>query len=171
MPDYSYTLYDSLNFGATANAENILFQTVQGGDSTHTETFTNMRGPGQLPTNEAFTVSKVALIVDKVMAKADVINMFMTSIFQLIVANLTILKVPSQMVVAYSAYGGSILEATIADTMSIGLLGNGYSLDLPVKIKGGTPFQVRVLSGQAVTASSLIKAALIGTLTMEGSIS
>lgn len=170
MPDYSYVIFDSANFGASANAESILFQTVQGGDATHNEPYTNARGSGQFPPGEKFLVKRVGLMVDKVTNKADVQNMFVTSVFQLDVANVTVLKIPGQLAVARSAYSGSALEATIVDTMTVGLMGDGYMLDLPITINGGIPFRVRLLSGQAVTASSLVKAFLDGVLTMAGSI-
>ncbi|SRR5260221_7332542 len=170
MPDINlrYMLYDTVVFGATANAESILFQVASGADATHNEQFTNMRGAGSLPQTEKMVVDKVSVVIDKVLAKADVVDIFNGSILEIRVADFTVLKGPSALFIDASAYGGSISVAAATDVTSIALKGDGYELDQTITLPGGTPFKVRVLQGPAVTAGTNIKVVLHGIYTVSG---
>lgn len=168
MAELDFVLYDTVPFGATANAEFNLFQITQGGDSTHNEQFTNMRGAGALPQNESFKVNWIGVVVDFQTVKADVDTMFNSSFLEVRVADFSRLKAPTALFVSNSAYGGGALEATIVDTITVGLMGDGFHLNIPIDIKGGDPFRVRVVQGPAITAASNMKVCLRGTYSIAG---
>lgn len=169
MADLRYFLYDTVTYGATANAESILFQVASGGDATHNEQFTNMRGAGSLPQQEKFEVDWIGMVVDSVFAKADLVQVLDSSIFEIRVADFSVIKAPAALFIAQSAYGGAPLQATIVDTPTIALLGDGYELDKHIEINGGTPFKVRILQGPAVTAGTKFKVILGGIYTVASS--
>lgn len=164
----SYGLYDTVVFGATANAESILFQVTSGADATHNEQFTNMRGAGVLPATEDFIVNKISVAVDKALAVADVPTIFNGSILEVRLADFTMIKMPIVLFIDASAFSGSLQLAAAANNASIGLMGDGYELKKPIHIPGATPFKVRVLQGPAVTAGTNIKVVLQGDYTLAG---
>lgn len=167
MPDYRYVLYDTAAFGTSADTEHVLFQVAQGGDSTHTEDFTNMRGAGALPGEEAFSVDKISVAVDGVHGanEADVAQIWDGAFIEVRVADKTVFKAPARLCAEASAYGGAYTQGTAADATFVGLLGNGYSLDIPIEIPGGTAFRVRLYQDTALTASTQVKVCLHGILT------
>lgn len=167
MPDYSFVLYDTAPFGASAGTEHVLFQVSQGSDSTHTEAYTNSRGAGQLPTEEKMLVERIHVIVDHNTAIADVPKIFNASFLEIRVSDKTIFKAPLAMLSSFNAYGGHYSQAAAADEAVIGLIGVGYELKIPILIPGGVSFRIRVYQGTAVTAASNLKVALEGTLTMQ----
>lgn len=163
-----YFLYDTVVFGATANAESILFQVASGADATHNEQFTNMRGAGSLPQTESMEVDWIGVIIDTLLAKADVVKIFDGSILEIRVADFSVIKAPTALFIAQSAYGGNQIQAAAADSMTIGLLGDGYELDKHIMLPGGTPFKVRMLQGPAVGAGANLKVVLGGTYHVSG---
>jgi len=158
------TLYDTWQPGTTANAEATLFQTPQGGDATHNEQFTNMRGAGQLPSEEKFTLRNIKLIIDEQIAEADFDTRLYTSFIELRVKDKTLLKAPSAMFFAHSAYGGHFTQATAALTQAIGPAGNGFELRIPITIDGGVRFLVRCVQGAAFASAIDHKIVLEGEL-------
>ncbi len=167
MADYTATLYDTAVFGTTAGAEHTLFQVAQGGDSTHVEAFTNMRGAGSLPNDEDFRVDEIAVFPDVNASAADLQNMTIGSFLEVRVSDKTVLKAPLAMFMKHAAYGGLYTQATAANEALIGLLGDGYKLPIPIAIPGGTSFRVRIYQGTAMSAASQnLKVALNGVLTM-----
>lgn len=163
-----YVLYDTVVYGATANAESILFQVISGGDATHNEQFTNSRGAGVLPQTEDFVIKKISAIIDKTLAKADVTTLFNNSILEIRITDFTVIKAPMAVFIDASAFSGSIIETANTDTIAVGLMGDGYELEHPIHIPGATPFKVRVLQGPAVTAGTNVKIALHGDYKMAG---
>lgn len=166
--DLRYMLYDTVVFGATANAESILFQVASGADATHNEQFTNMRGAGSLPQTEKMVVDKISCVIDKALAKADLYDIFNGSILEVRIADFTVIKGPFAKFIDASAYGGSVQVAAASDVFTVGLLGDGFELDHTIELPGGTPFKVRVLQGPAVTAGSNVKVVLGGIYTVQG---
>lgn len=164
--DIHTTLYDTWQPGTTASAEATLFQTPQGGDSTHTESFTNCRGAGQLPSGEKFEIKKVKLIIDEMIAEADFDTRLYGGFLEVRVKDKTLLKAPAQMFFAHSAYGGNNLQATAALIQSIGPLGDGFALDIPILINGGERFTVRCVQGAAFAAAIDHKVVLEGILSL-----
>lgn len=164
--DIHTTLYDTWQPGTAAGAEALLFQTPQGGDATHTESFTNSRGAGVLPSGESFLIKKVKLIIDEQIAEADFDTRLYGGYIELRVKDKTLLKAPAQMFFAHSAYSGNNLQATAALIQSIGPLGDGFVLDLPVTIKGGERFQVRCVQGAAFASAIDHKVVLEGVLSL-----
>lgn len=166
MADYRYDLYDTYVFGAAASSGR-LFQTAMGGDATHIQSFTNMRGAGQLPQSEKFVIDWIGAVVDFVPLIANVGKLALASNIELIIANQSVLLVPLARVIADSAYGGHAFQAVAADLAIIGQLGNGFSLaDHPLLINGGTQFTVVVNQGTAVAAASNVKFILSGVLSI-----
>ena len=168
MPDLDYVLYDTAVFGATANNESVLFQVAQGGDATHTESFTNMRGAGQLPQAEAFSVEWIGVNPDHALVEADIEAIWRGSFLEIRVADLTVLKAPLRLFADQADYQGHFAQAAAANRVIIGLRGEGYALTKPISIPGGTYFRVRVVQGPAVTAGSNMKVNMRGTLTIPG---
>jgi len=164
----SYILYDTVVYGATANAESILFQTISGADATHNEQFTNARGAGVLPQTEDFIIKKISAVVDKALAKADLVPLFNGSILEIRITDFTVIKAPMALFIDATAFSGAVLEAAAVDTIAAGLMGDGYELAHPIHLPGATPFKVRVLQGPAVTAGTNVKIALHGDYTMAG---
>lgn len=166
--DLSYLLYDTVPLGTAANTEFVLFQVPQGGDSTHVESFTNMRGAGSLSQSEKFVINKLSVATDFVFTLlSDYMQAFSNSFLELRIQDLTYFKAPLQLLVDASAYGGSIQLSSAANQSPIGLLGDGYELTLPVTIPGGTPFRVRVYQTVAQSAGPHnLKVSLHGTLTI-----
>lgn len=164
--DIHTTLYDTWQPGTTASAEAMLFQVPQGGDSTHTESFTNCRGAGVLPTGEKFLVKKVKLIIDEMIAEADFDTRLYGGFIEVRIKDKTVLKAPAQMFFAHSAYGGNNLQATAALIQSIGPLGDGFILDLPLTIAGGERFQVRCVQGAVFASAIDHKVVLEGILSL-----
>jgi len=164
--DIHTTLYDTWQPSTVASAEAILFQTPQGGDSTHTESFTNSRGAGVLPSGEKFTIKTVKLILDKMIAEANFDTRLYGGFIELRVKDKTLLKAPAAMFYAHSAYGGHFTQATAALTQAVGPLGNGFTLDIPIIINGGERFQVRCVQGAAFAAAMDHKVVLEGVLSL-----
>lgn len=167
MADLTYTLYDTAVFGATVNAESILFQVAQGSDATHTEAFTNSRGAAQLPVGEKFLIRKVFAIPNHAIINADIETIWRNSFLQIRVADFNLLWVPLVMCAYRADYGGHFGQAAAADLARIGRVGMGYDLeDHPIDLPGGTAFRVRVLQGPAVAANSNVIIGLHGVLTV-----
>ncbi len=164
--DLHTVLYDTWQPGATASAEATLFQTPQGGDATHTESFCNARGAGQLPSGEKFTIKKIKLIIDEMIAEADFDTRLYGGFIELRVKDKTVLKAPAQMFFAHSAYAGHFSQATAALTQSIGPLGDGFALEIPIEIAGGERFQVRCVQGAAFASAMDHKVVLEGILSL-----
>jgi hypothetical protein len=164
--DIHTTLYDTWQPGATANAESMLFQTPQGGDSTHTEAFTNMRGGGQLPSGEKFVLKKIKLIIDEQIAEADFDTRLFNAFVEFRLKDKTVFKSPASMLFAHSSYGGHFTQATAALTQAIGPMGTGFELEIPIVIEGGERFQVRCVQGAAFASAIDHKVVLEGILSL-----
>ena len=165
MADYSYCLYDTAVFGVAASVESSLFQVAQGGDSTHTKSFTNSRGAGQMPQNEAFEIDHIGVSVDMNLPTADYIAVWLNSYLEIRVNDETLFIAPLRLLANANSFGGHYTEAVASAEALIGLMGDGYKLAIPINIPGGTAFRVNVFQGTALaTASTLIKVTLNGTL-------
>lgn len=166
MPDYSTTLYDTAVFGNSANVDHTLFQEAQGASATATKSKTNSRGAGQLPQNEEFEVRSIHASYDGNAALADEENWLKDSYLEFRLSDETIFECPLRWVASRNAFGGHYSQGTAADESMIGLIGEGYMLDIPIVIRGGTGFRVTVHQGTALSAASQnVKVVLKGTLT------
>lgn len=166
MPDYYTTLYDTAVFGV-AVGESTLFQVVQGGDSTHVETFTNSLGSGQIPQDYQFTIQRIHAIVDVNAVAADIQNLPLKSFVEIRLKDTTVFKAPLQLLMSKSAYGGYFAQASAADEAIIGLSGDGFNLPIPIVVDGGVSFKVRVYQGTALAnASQYLKIVLEGVLSV-----
>lgn len=162
-----YTLWDTIVLGAVALAETLLFQVAQGGDATHTESFTNSPGAGSLPGLQEFEIQEVHLILDTPVLPADILKLHQASFLEIRISEHTELKIPSQMAASFSAYGGHFVTAT-AEEAGLGLLGNGYKLTKSIRIPGATPWKVRYVQGTALAVGSKnMRCVLRGILTSE----
>lgn len=168
MPDRRYALYDTYVFGAAASSGR-LFQVSEGGDATHVTAFTNSRGAGVLPQNEKFVVDKLMAIEDYIPLIANRANITIASWIELIVSNVSVLKIPLILLWYNNMYGGHFTQAAAADLAIIGRTGNGYDLsDHPIAINGGEQFTLIVNQGTAVAAASNVKFVMNGVLTTPG---
>lgn len=165
--DLQYVLYDTAIFGTVANFESVLFQVAQGADAAHTENFTNMRGAGALPQEEAMKVNWLGVAVDFTSTlPQDYKAMWLSSFLEFRLSDKTVLKLPLSLLASNSNFTGHYSQAAAADNAAVGLLGDGYHLDIPIEISGGTAFRVRVVQGTVLSAASKnVKVLLGGILT------
>lgn len=164
MAKYDYVLYDTAPFTNVAGTDLTLFQVPRGGDSTHTEAYTNMRGAGALPSQESFEIQHFGLIIDYNTVLADIPKIQLGSFFEFLLLDKSIFKVPLAMILEASAYGGFYTQAAAADEAAIGLMGQGYDLKLPIMVKGGQAFRARVYQGTALAGTSNFKLVMRGFL-------
>jgi hypothetical protein len=69
-----------------------------------------------------------------------------------------------KLAIKYADYGGHFTQATASSRALIGPVGNGYVLDIPIIIPGGTKFVVRILQKTALSAPVKMKVVLNGIL-------
>lgn len=156
MTKYRYTLYDSMIFGTAAQAEQPLFQVQQGGDTTHTKSFTNMRGAGSLPNQESFTIDKIGVYMDFLnLVPADLENVWLSNYLELRVADNSVLLIPLRAAAQYNGFNGFYSQAAAANASLGGLVGDGYALDLPILVPGGTALRVNMPQVTALTVASV----------------
>lgn len=164
--DLDYILYDTIPLGTVINTEFQLFKVAQGGDATHTENFTNMRGAGSLPIGEAFVVNRIGLIIDANTVVADLHNLFLKSFVEIRVNDKSLLKMPAALASDANMYGGHYTQTAAANEYTVGLEGDGFDLAIPIKIPGGNSFFVRYFQGTVMTATVNMKVYLRGTYTL-----
>lgn len=162
----SYQLYDTWTPGTTANAESILFQVITGGDSTHNEQFTNMRGSGALPQTEHMIINCIKVQLDLILPKADLLLVYFNALLEIRVADFSYIKLPVLQCIDHSAWSGTEVQASAADSIVVGPLGKGFLLDKPILIGGAIPFKVRMLQGAALSAASRFKVIIEGDYTL-----
>ncbi len=165
MADFHTTLFDTWQPAAVANAEAILFQTPRGGDATHNERFTNARGAGQLPAEEAFLIRKLGVAVDEIIPQAELAIAFYGAIMEIRLKDKVVFSSTVRWIMAASGWGGSVVQAIAADIDAAGPLGNGLDLNPNVNIPGGTRFDIRLVQGAAFAAAQDFKVILEGVLT------
>ena len=164
MPDFSFVLYDRAQFGTTPNVEHILFQVAQGAVATATESATNSRAAGQLPVNEEFEIRKIAITPDANMPQNDAAIWFVNGFFEFRLIDRVVLKAPLKLFVSHAAYSGHFTQATATNAANVGLVGDGFALDIPIVIRGGDNFRPRIFQGTALSAAANIHLLLIGVL-------
>lgn len=161
---YPYPLYDTVDFGNAANVETSLF-TQAVGSSGKGKTITNMRGDGQLPSNESFTIQKIGFMVDDALALADYEAMWNLSYIEMLYNQVQVLIAPLKIFCMRNSFGGHFELSAAAAQELIGLEGDGYELPLEFLIKGGNQFRVNVFQGTALSAANLgMKVVLFGIL-------
>lgn len=165
MADLHYVLYDTATFGTTAGTNHLLFQVGEGVDASHPESITNMRGNGSLPTEESFTLMAIHVWPEQEIGEADLYDLFDRCLLELRVSDKTLLKAPLRLFASHNAWGGQFTQATAANRAVIGVEGNGFTLQNPITIPGGTRFSVRLYQNNAFTSAVYVKVALEGVLT------
>lgn len=166
--DLRFMIYDTWQPSTVANAQQVLFQSPSGADATHTPIFTNMRGAGSFPQTEKMVVDKISIFLDKTIAVADIAKWLFGGNFEFVLANISVLQLPLQALVAHDAWSGALVEGTPADAPTIGLLGMGWTLDKVLEIEGATPFKAILTQGLALSAQTNVKVALEGIYTIAG---
>lgn len=167
MPqDVRWQLYDTWQPSTVASLQTTLFQVSQGGDANHPPNVTNMRGAGSLPQTEKMVVDKIKVQVDKALPIADLSKWFYGTILEIIVANTQILQLPVSSCIAQSGWSGSLQETSPADTPTVGLWGEGFSLLPVINLAGAIPFKVNVTQNLALSAAAFIKIVLEGVYTI-----
>jgi len=163
---YKYTLYDTIVFGTALQGEQKLFQTISGGDTTHSKDFTNMRGSGALPQQEKFTIQKVGVFVDfNNLVQTDIINVWIKNYLEIRIADNSVLLIPLRAAAQYNGFNGFYSQAAAANGVLGGLVGDGYDIDPSIELAGGTPLAVNVPQNTVMTvANVLVRVLLHGIL-------
>lgn len=166
MAEFTYPLYDTARFGTTANTTHTLFQNGQGSNSGNDKTLTNMRGSGQLPDRESFTLRKIGIHIDDVgLSDDDIHGLFMSSVLTVYYNNVKILQIPAYMASDKNRVSGIKTESTASPFDYFGQDGDGFVLDIPRIIEGGKSFSVELFQALAMDSSNLsIKVVLYGDL-------
>lgn len=153
---YRYTLYDSMVFGVAVQQEQALFQVPQGGDTTHTKSFTNMRGAGALPNQEKFVIDRIGVYMDFLnLVPADLENVWLSNYLELRVADNSVLLIPLRAAAQYNEFNGFYSQGAAANGTLGGLQGDGYVLDIPVEVPGGTALRVNLPQVTALTVAAV----------------
>lgn len=165
MPTIHTTLFDGWPVAAAAlSPEQALFQVIRGGDAVHIDTFTNMRGAGQLPSTESFEIHRIDLLMDGVIVIADMDVFLAAALIELRLKERTVFSCPARHLLSSFRYSGAILAAAAIDAITMGA--NGFALDIPIVIPGGVNFVVRAVQQPgAIAAAILLKVVLSGYLT------
>lgn len=150
--DLRYDLYDTAFFGTAASTLFSLFQSAQGSQSTLTKSVTNSRGAGQLPSNESFAIDWIGTFLDEVPNVVDAQAVWIDSYCEIRVNDETVLLTPLRRIAACNSWGGHFGQAAAANLATVGLMGDGYKLDNPIEIPGGTSFRVDIFQGTALSA-------------------
>lgn len=166
MADYHYVLYDTATFATTAPTNHLLFQVGEGVDASHPESITNMRGNASLPTEEKFTLYRIHVWNEQELGEADLFDLTDQALLELRVSDKTLLKIPLRLAISHAGFGGHFTQATAANRVAIGNEGNGFELQTPIELPGGTRFAVRVYQDKAFTSTCRVKVALEGILSM-----
>lgn len=166
MADLHYVLYDTATFGTTAGTNHLLFQVGEGVDASHPESITNMRGNASLPTEEKFTLYRIHVWPEQEIAEADLYKLTDQALLELRVSDKTLIKIPLRLALSHNAWGGHFTQGTAANRVAIGPEGNGFELQNPIDLPGGTRFAVRIYQDKAFTATCRVKVALEGVLSM-----
>ena len=163
--DLSYVLFDTQPTG-TAVFDALLFQTAQGGDVTHTEDFTNMRGAGSLPSEEKFMLERIGISNDPAQGAADFSKLLVASLLQIRVNNQIVFWSPLPALLVASKWTGYSNLTAAAGLSVTGSLQDGYTLDKPIQIDGGRKFDIRIKTTQATAVSTKLVIHLFGTLSL-----
>ena len=160
MADLTYTLYDTVTFSTTGAQTLRLFQVAEGGDSSHPESVTNMRGNGSLPAEEAFSLERIGVVVESAEIATGDVDLLFDSVIEIVVGDRSMFKAPLAILAdrpgfAVSTSSGSRLVIT----------GEGYRLPTPIDIPGGTSFYVRFSQPDGASSAYKAKVLLHGTLT------
>ena len=164
MADFHTTLFDTWQPGTTANAEATLFQTPRGGDSTHNERFTNARGAGQLPAEESFQVQKRGVMADEIVVEADHDTYLYGALMEIRLKDRVVFSAPVMALMQATGRSGPLVVASAGAVNFTGPLGDGFELNIPILIMGGTRFDVRMVQGAAFAAAVDFKVILEGVL-------
>lgn len=163
--DLSYVFFDTLSTG-TAAFDTLLFQVAQGGDSTHTEDYTNSKGAGSFPAGQKFTVKKISVAFDPAITPADLSKIAIGSFIQLRVNDQVLFWSPLSYVFGKSGYQGFSNQAAAATLAAAGVISEGFDFETPVEIAGGVSFAVRIKTTQATAASTKLVCSMRGVFTM-----
>jgi len=166
MAILSYPIYDTALFGTTASTTHTLFQSGQGSSATKGYTITNMRGSGQFPDRENFTIKRIGIHIDDIgLSDDDIQGLFMGSILTVNYNNVKILQIPSYMASDKNDIQGIKTEASASAFDYFGQRGDGYVLDHPRTVNGGKNFSVDLFQALALDSASMdIKVVLYGDL-------
>jgi len=168
MPEtLDFILYDTAPLGTTANVEHNLFQNPQGSTATHTEDYTNMIGAGTLPEKLKFTIKKISVSLETGAASVDIRTAYLKSFLELIIGGRSYIKAPLIKFADAEGLRGHFAQATAATENMMSMIGEGFKLELPQTIEGGTPFRVRLFQVTAMGTARQMKVMLTGILERE----
>lgn len=162
MPDLSWVLYDTAVFNTTANVGHELFQVSQGGDTTHTEDFTNSPGAASLPANQNFEIKAIGVYPEHDITAAELVKIYNKSWLELKVSESVKLKLPLSLVAAPQEFSGAVGAAAGS---GLSWAGPVFDLEIPIPVPGGTQYKVTIQQVVATAAAEQLKVCLFGTLT------
>lgn len=166
MAKLDYPIYDTVDLSTTAGTDHVLFQTGQGSSATRTKEQTNMRGGGEFPSSEKFTIKGIGVHVDSSsFSDDDLQGLFVLSTLTLTYNNVKLLQAPAYLFSDRNRVGGVKTEATASSFDYFGQEGMGYMLSQPILVEGGKNLSVEFHQGLAVdTANIELKVVLYGEL-------
>lgn len=166
MATLTYPIYDTVQLSDSAAQTHVLFQVGQGVDTNHQFPFTNMRGSGQFPDKEFFTVRKIGLHIDGVgFSDDDIQGLFINSLVTLNYNNVKVLQAPAYIFSDLNMVQGVKTESSASAFDYFGQAGNGFTLNETLTIKGGKSFNVEYYQSLAVDTDGLdLKVVLYGML-------
>lgn len=166
MPDMSYSMYDTAEFDNAADVDFELFQSRQGSTSARTKNVTNSRGDGSLPANEGFRIDKIIIMIEPDVIRTEAELAWRDSYIEILINERSVFLVPLAMCAGHMQWQGEFHEAIATLVDSIGLVGDGYALELPLSIPGGTSFRVTLHQAIATAGAASVKCILKGMLSV-----
>lgn len=156
MAILTYPIYDTVDLSDSAAQTHTLFTQGQGTSSTKTFVQTNMRGSGQFPDRENFTIKGIGLHVNAVgFSDDDIQGVFVNSIFRINYNNVKVLEMPAYKLSDLNAVSGIKTESTASPFDYFGQEGMGFMLDNPITIEGGKNFNAEFYQALAVDTAGL----------------
>lgn len=170
MAKLTYPLFDTMLFGTAVQVEQALFQVQQGGDATHTKSFTNMRGAGALANSESFICKKIGVFMDfNTIVEADIESLWIGNYLELRVNDQTMIIAPLRLFAQYNGFVGHFTQAAAANDVMGGLQNDGYELEIPIMIPTGVAFRVNIPQNTVLSVASIpVRVILHGELTRPG---
>lgn len=166
MAKLTYPIYDTIQLSDSAASTHTMFQQGQGTASNKAFQFTNMRGSGQFPDKEVYTIKKIGLHVDGIaFSDDDIAGLFVNSIVTITYNNVNVMQAPAYMFADKNRVGGIKTESSASAFDYFGQEGEGFMLENPLVIVGGKNFKVDFYQSLAVDTDGLdLKIVLYGQL-------
>lgn len=164
MPTLDYRIYDTIDFGTTANSDHVAFQARQGSSAGGGKQLTNMRGNGEFPSRESFVCNWIGFTINDILSADDIKALFFGSVLTFTLNSSIVLQEPLANFSYRNAVGGFNNMTAAATLFNAGIFGDGRMLDPVIEIPGGVGFDVTVTQGVAVDSADLAMFLQLGGL-------